>query len=182
MKQACPEVNEGFDEAAGSRHNPVPMVSRRPRSPLQRRQLMGRRVGNVVFATIFATATVVWSVQILTVVWASAAPSAAGCAAGTASLESAVARARSVYLAHNGEEDERAALARFRTALDPEWREEKAVEAACRADEAAHQHLKDVVALRYAEEHAVRYESQGLAPLRRRLQGKQQSPSNELIR
>jgi hypothetical protein len=39
-----------------------------------------------------------------------------------------------------------------------------------------------VIALRYAEEHAVRYESLGLAPLRRRLQGPAESPPTELIR
>jgi hypothetical protein len=39
-----------------------------------------------------------------------------------------------------------------------------------------------VVALRYAEEHAVRYESLGLAPLRRRLKAASESPSHELIR
>ena len=182
MKQACPEVNEGFDEHAGSGHNPSPMLSRRPPSPLQQRRLMGRRIGNLIFGILFAAATAVWSVQILTAVWEGAPPAPAGCSAGTASLESALRRARSVYSSHRGDEDERAALARFRGALAPEWSQEKAVDAACRSDEAGRKRLRDVVALRYAEEHAVRYESQGLAPLRRRLQGNQPSPSNELIR
>jgi hypothetical protein len=182
MEQACPEVNEGFDEGAGSGQNAGRMVSRRPPSPQQLRRLLGRRIGNIVFATLFAGATLVWSVEILSAVWSTAAPSPAGCEAGTASLERAIERARSVYVAHSGEEDERTALARFRAALEPEWREEKAIDAACRGDLAGSKRLGDVVALRYAEEHAVRYESQGLAPLRRRLQGTHELPSNELIR
>jgi hypothetical protein len=74
-----------------------------------------------------------------------------------------------------GDDDERAALKRYRGALEPEWSERKAVEAACAGDVAGRKRLKDVIALRYAEEHAVRYESLGLAPLRRRLKGTQPS-------
>jgi hypothetical protein len=117
-----------------------------------------------------------WTIQILTVVWGSAPPSPAGCAAGTAQLERAVQRARLAYATGTGDEDERAALARYRDALEPEWAERKAVEAACKQDSAGGKRLKDVVALRYAEEHAVRYESLGLAPLRRKLKGTSASP------
>ena len=156
--------------------------SRRPPSPLERRRLMGRRAGIAVFTTIFAGATLLWTIQILTAVWGSAPPSPAGCAVGTASLERAVARARLAYAVQAGDEDERAALARYRNALEPEWEQRKAVEAACQGDEAGRKRLKDVIALRYAEEHTVRYESLGLAPLRRRLKGTSVSPPNELIR
>jgi len=143
---------------------------------------MGRRAGIAIFTTIFAGATLLWTIQILTAVWGSAPPSPAGCAVGTASLERAVARARLAYAVQAGDEDERAALARYRNALEPEWEQRKAVEAACQGDEAGRKRLKDVIALRYAEEHTVRYESLGLAPLRRRLKGTSASPPNELIR
>lgn len=123
------------------------------------------------FATIFTAATLWWTVQILGAVWGKAPPSPDGCAGGTANLERAVERARVAYAASAGDEDERAALARYRGALEPEWSERKAVEAACAGDAAGRKRLKDVIALRYAEEHAVRYESLGLAPLRRRLKG-----------
>ncbi len=156
--------------------------SRRPPSPLERRRLMGRRAGIAIFTTIFAGATLLWTIQILTAVWGSAPPSPAGCAVGTASLERAVARARLAYAVQAGDEDERAALARYRNALEPEWEQRKAVEAACQRDEAGRKRLKDVIALRYAEEHTVRYESLGLAPLRRRLKGTSVSSPNELIR
>jgi hypothetical protein len=145
--------------------------SRPPLSPVARRRRIGQRAGVVVFATIFAGATLLWTVQILSAVWGTAAPSPTGCAGGTASLERAVERARVAYTASAEDEDERAALARYRGALEPEWSERKAVEAACSGDPAGRKRLKDVIALRYAEEHAVRYESLGLAPLRRRLKG-----------
>jgi hypothetical protein len=160
----------------------MPKPSRRPLSPLERRRLMGRRVGIAIFTTIFAGATLLWTIQILTTVWGSAPPSPAGCAGGTASLQRAVERARLAYAVQAGDEDERASLARYRNALEPEWEQRKAVEAACQGDEAGRKRLKDVIALRYAEEHTVRYESLDLAPLRRRLRGTSASPPNELIR
>lgn len=155
--------------------------SRRPITQLERNRLLGRRVGIAVFSAIFAGATLLWTVQILTTVWGTAPPAPEGCAGGTAKLEQAVERARRVYALEAGDEDERAALARYRSALEPEWASRKGVEAACRGDDAGKKRLKDVIALRYAEEHAVRYESLGLAPLRRRLKGIE-SPVNELNR
>jgi hypothetical protein len=178
MEQAGPEVNEGFDGAAGCGHNRHWMASSNPRGqgPFDRRQRIGRRVGIIVFTTIFAGATLIWTIQILTAVWSSAPPSPAGCSAGTARLEQAIARARRIYQSEAGAEDERAALARFRSALLPEWAEEKAIKAACEPEEAGKKRLKDLVALRYAEEHAVRYESLALAPQRRRLGVQSASP------
>jgi hypothetical protein len=137
---------------------------------------VGRRAGIAIFALIFSGATLLWTIQILTAVWGSAPPSPAGCARGTASLEQAVERARLAYATDAGDEDERAALSRYRKALEPEWTQEKAIAAACASDATGLQRLKDVVALRYAEEHAVRYESLGLAPLRRRLKGTAPGP------
>jgi hypothetical protein len=173
MEEAAPEVNEGFDGGPSFRHKASLMASspRPAPTPLARRRLMGRRAGIAIFTLIFAGATLLWTVQILTAVWGGAPPSPAGCAAGTASLEQAVARARLAYATGSGDEDERTALSRYRAALEPEWDQRKAIEAACAGDQAGRRRLKDVIALRYAEEHAVRYESLGLAPLRRRLKG-----------
>jgi len=142
-----------------------------PQSRRERHRRIGRRAGIAVFTFIFAGATAWWTVQILTTVWGSAPPSDLGCVPGTEALERAIARARWVYVSQSGDETERAALARYRSALLPEWNERKAVEAACRGNAQGAKRLKDVVALRYAEEHAVRYESLGLSPLRRRLRG-----------
>jgi hypothetical protein len=142
--------------------------SPRPLSALERRRRLGRRVGIAIFTAIFSGATLLWTIQILTTVWGTAPPSPQGCSDGTASLQQALARARAAYQAGSGTEDERAALARFRTALMPEWAEEKAVKAACLSEEAGRERLKDVIALRYAEEHAVRYEATALARDRKR--------------
>lgn len=152
------------------------------RSPAEQNRLLGRRVGIAIFSAIFAGATAIWTIQILTTVWGSAPPSPEGCARGTEILEQAVQHARAVYAQSSGNEDERAALQRYRGALEPQWSQRKAIEAACQGDEAGRKRLKDVVALRYAEEHAVRYESLGLAPLRRRLMGTPASSSTELKR
>lgn len=156
------------------------MASRppRPRTPQERARRIGQRAGILIFVVIFAGATAIWTFQILTTVWGSAPPSPAGCAGGTANLQRAVARARAAFAASSGDEDERTALALYRQALEPEWSQQKAVEAACARDEAGRKHLKDVIALRYAEEHAVRYESLGLAPLRRRLKGAPEATSH----
>ncbi len=155
---------------------------RLPLSPLDKSRLRGRRIGIAIFSAIFTGATLIWTVQILTAVWGSAPASPAGCAAGTASMQRAVERARLAYATLAGDEDERTALSRYRNALEPEWAERKAVEAACQGDATGKKRLKDVIALRYAEEHAVRYESLDLAPLRRRLKGTSASFSNELNR
>ena len=183
MKQAGPEVNVGFDGEPGCGHK-APMASSAPKTmtPLQRRRLIGRRVGIGVFSAIFAGATLLWTIQILTTVWGTAPPSPAGCARGTTDLQLALERARDSYARLAGDEDERAALTRYRNALLPEWEQRKAIEAACRDDAAGKKRLKDVIALRYAEEHAVRYESLGLAPLRRRLKGTTPSSTTELNR
>jgi len=173
-----------FDGESGYGHK-APWMAPPPRralSPLERRRLVGRRVGIAIFSVIFAGATLMWTIQILTTVWGSAPPSPEGCVRGTAHLEQAVDRARKAYADLAGDEDERTALARYRLALNPEWEQRKAVEAACRDDAAGRKHLKDVIALRYAEEHAVRYESLGLAPLRRRIRGTMAAPTNELNR
>jgi hypothetical protein len=81
-------------------------------------------------------------------------------------LDLAIRRARQAAAAEI--QGERPALKRFRTALEPEWRSREATAQACRGDSAAVAALSDLDALRYAEEHAVRYEAVALAKQRRR--------------
>jgi hypothetical protein len=149
----------------------MPASPRPALEPRDRIRLTGRRVGIALFAALVSGATLLWTIQILTEVWGSAPASPTGCTAGTQQLEHAVERARLAYATGAADEDERTALSRYREALEPEWSERKAIEAACREDSTGSERLKDVIALRYAEEHAVRYESLGLAPLRRKLKG-----------
>lgn len=121
---------------------------------------LGRRVGIAVFSLFVAIPTAAWSIQIMQVVWApppGTAPET--CREGLRSLLDAVARARAPgELEHRSE---RATMERFRAALLPEWSFRGGLNGLCRtAEEAAM--LKTIDGLRYAEEHAVRYEATAL--------------------
>lgn len=128
---------------------------------------LGRRAGIIAFALPVAGLTALWSYQILSVVFA--APSDQGvadCRTGALELERAVRRARAAAaLEPNGES---AALARFREGLRPEWDQREGIEFACSNDGAGKAALREIDALRYAEEHAVRYEAGAVAAQRRR--------------
>jgi hypothetical protein len=131
---------------------------------------LGRRIGIGVFALIVAGLTALWSTQIILQVWNPPPPTGPvppSCRAGILGLASALERARSAAAQEaNGE---RAALARFRQALGPEWDARPALEPLCQTDAVAWEALSQLSALRYAEEHAVRYEAVALAAQRRRV-------------
>lgn len=93
-------------------------------------------------------------------------PAPASCEGGLLELLRAVDRARQAAREESG--GERQSLARFRTALDPEWQTRPALDALCRGVPAEARRLREVDALRYAEEHAVRYEATALARQRQR--------------
>jgi hypothetical protein len=128
---------------------------------------IGRRAGIIAFAIPVAGLTALWTFQILRVVFA--APAAQGvtdCHEGVLGLDRAVHRAREAAAREpNGE---RAALSRFRGALAPEWDRRDGVALACANDARAISALREIDALRYAEEHAVRYEAGAVAAQRRR--------------
>ena len=148
-------------------HTSRPMVAEEPR--LARARRTGRRLGVAVFGLIVVGATASWTYQILRDVFAPPVLTvAAECRTGTRGLLVAVRRARIAAAAETG--DERAALARFRAALEPEWDLRPSLDAVCSSDAKTHAALAEIDALRYAEEHAVRYEALGLAPQRRRVQ------------
>jgi hypothetical protein len=129
----------------------------------------GRRVGIVVFAVIVVAATATWTTEILYAVFRPPTRALAmECHSGTRQLLLAVRRARTAAASESG--DERAALARFRAGLEPEWSTRTSLDSICRSDPKAEAALTEIDALRYAEEHAVRYEAVGLAPQRRRVQ------------
>jgi len=128
---------------------------------------LGRRLGILAFAVLVASVTANWSFQILRqVFWAESPPRAVSCREGLLELERAIARARSA--AAFEARGERAALASFRDALEPEWHYRGAVAQACREDALGRAALSELDALRYAEEHAVRYEAGAVAAQRRR--------------
>ncbi|MBN1608932.1 MAG: hypothetical protein JW940_20060 [Polyangiaceae bacterium] len=113
--------------------------------------------------------TVVCAAQIIYQVWGprEGTPPPVDCHTGVKRLVLAVRRAR-----HAGETEargERAAVARFRDALRPEWDWRASLGRTCQGDRTALRALGDTDRLRYAEEHAVRYESVDLARRRRRV-------------
>jgi hypothetical protein len=128
---------------------------------------VGRRLGLLVFALPVAGATEIWTAQIVQQVFV-AAPMAGprDCRSAVLGLDHAIRRARQA--AADEIHGERPALKRFRDALEPEWRSREAIAHSCQGDRAAVAALSDLDALRYAEEHAVRYEAVALAKQRRR--------------
>jgi len=138
----------------------------RDAAPLTRLQRLGRRAGIIAFALPVAGITALWSLQILTVVFGSAPAGNVDCREGLLGLDRAVQRAREAAAREpNGE---RAALERFRAALSPEWDARPGLDGACRGDRSTASLLREIDALRYAEEHAVRYEAGAVAAQRRR--------------
>ncbi len=134
------------------------------RAARSRTRRLGRRAGIVVFALLVAIPTAVWSIQIMIAVWAPAVgATAAGCRQGLLGLLSAVERARAA--GETEERGERKATERFRGALAPEWDARPALTTQCAGPDEARM-LKAIDALRYAEEHAVRYEATALSEQR----------------
>jgi hypothetical protein len=128
----------------------------------------GRRLGIIAFSLIMVGATASWTYQILRAVFSPPLLAVATeCRGGTRGLLFAVQRARRAAAAETG--TERAALGRFRAALAPEWNSRASLDTVCRTDPQAIAALTEIDALRYAEEHAVRYEAVGLAPERRKV-------------
>jgi hypothetical protein len=116
----------------------------------------------LALAAFVSVPTAVWTYQIMKAVWdPPSGPAPASCAAGLRGLLRALDRARSASLeAGTGEQK---SLAAFRAALLPDWGSRPALEELCRAAPSRLRILKEIEALRYAEEHAIRYEAGALA-------------------
>jgi acyl-CoA synthetase (NDP forming) len=137
-----------------------------PGPTLPRAARLGRRLGIALFAALVSIPTVVWSLQIMKVVWSpSRGPEPESCQKGQLGLLRAVGRAREA--AGRAASGERESLARFRDALAPEWDSRPNLDELCRAAN-ERTNLQQIDSLRYAEEHAVRYEATALARDRKR--------------
>ncbi len=140
-------------------------------SNVERASRAGRRAGYVALGLLVTAFTAVCAVEIIRQVWFhEAGPEQADCRAGLLRLVGAVDRARAAAMATTQVVDDEAALARFRRSLDPEWELKAAVAAACKADPKTFNALKQIEQLRYAEEHAVRYEARNLSRQRRQVE------------
>jgi hypothetical protein len=134
------------------------------RSSRPRARRLGRRVGIIVFGVLVAVPTALWSTQIMRAVWApDDGPAPPSCRAGLRQLLAAIERAKQQSLRTEG--GELPSVARFRAALLPEWASRGALTGLCQRGEESKM-LKTVIGLRYAEEHAVRYEATALFPQR----------------
>ena len=143
-------------------------------SALERARRRGRRLGIALFAAIMSTFIVVCATQVMSQGFAPAGTDTPrDCRSGVAELLSALRRARANAAAEPL--GERASLARFREALQPEWRQRPQLVDTCSNDPQALEALSAIDRLRYAEEHAVRYESVDLAPSRRHVLAIEQS-------
>jgi putative protein kinase ArgK-like GTPase of G3E family len=136
------------------------------RAGRSRARRLGRRAGIVVFSLLVAVPTAVWSIQIMLAVWAPpVVATVATCREGLDGLLTAVERARRAAELEQG--GERRATERFRSTLAPEWNARAALDQLCSGPEEAAM-LKAIDGLRYAEEHAVRYEATALSEQRAR--------------
>lgn len=134
--------------------------------PESRAERMGRRIGLGLFAVIVCGITLTWTVQIIVQTFTPAGRAGdASCRSGAVALIGAVRRARLEADAETG--GERAAVTRFRAALSPDWDSRDALGISCRGDSEAERALREIDRLRYAEEHATRYEAVDLARRRR---------------
>ena len=125
----------------------------------------GRTLGIVVFSLLVAAFTAVWTIQICLQVWAPRVPEGSfDCRPGVIALFESLEQARAAAAQQNGEQ---AALAAFRGVLARAWEAQPALIGSCRSDHVGAEALHEVTRLRYAEEHAVRYEAHDLAPRRR---------------
>jgi hypothetical protein len=128
---------------------------------------LGRRAGILTFALLVGGMTAIWSIQILKAVFAPKFEDTdAACRVGILELGRALGRARDAAARETGGES--VALRRFRAELEPEWRARTGLGRACAGDPEGLSALKEIDALRYAEEHAVRYEAGAIAVQRRR--------------
>jgi hypothetical protein len=148
------------------------------RPPRSRASRLGRRLGILALAGFVSVPTAIWTYQIMKAVWAPpSGPAPVTCDAGLSGLLRALERARDAGQRSN--EGEQRNLAKFRAALMPEWGSRPALGPLCQAP-AKRQQLLDIDALRYAEEHAIRYEASALAGQRWRAREIERELAREL--
>lgn len=146
--------------------------------PATTAETRGRTVGKAAFGLLVAVPTLLWALQIIGQAFGTPEPSALPCRSGLTLLISGIEQARQSAFARTNESD---ALAAFRSNLGPQWATPRAVREKCKGDGELASMFGRVERLRYAEEHAVRYESRGIASDRRaveRLKQRLQRPSS----
>ena len=101
------------------------------------------------------------SLQIMQAVWSPPPGRHPELRGGVTGLLDALERAKAAVT--DGSQGERESLQAFRESLLPEWRARGAVGEMCRGRRDSEVLLREIDGLRYAEEHAIRYEASALA-------------------
>lgn len=135
---------------------------------LQAVERRGRSVGGFVFMVLVVVPTAIWASQVIRQAFAT--PDAAGinCEAGLSELLKGLDQARA---SARPAADEDEAIEAFRANLGPTWTISRQVRAACKSVPARLVQYGRIERLRYAEEHAVRYETRGLSADRHAVEG-----------
>jgi hypothetical protein len=145
----------------------------------ERAQRIGRRLGNIVFALLIGSFTIVCSVQILFQGFSSSnGEVVTDCRDGLKGLVQSLHRAREAT--NLAPPSERSRIERFRAALLPEWNGRDELKRLCASSPWGKKAYYQVERLRWAEEHAVRYESADLAPSRQHVLSIEQALAQEL--
>ncbi len=141
-------------------------------APTSRAVRRGRTIGTATLGILISTFTAVCSAQIIQQAWTppgSTTTVTGSCRDDALGLIRAIRRAREVAAAST--EGERAAVVAFRRTLDPEWSGRASISTECRGDQSVRLALPEIDRLRYAEEHALRYEALDVANRRLRVEG-----------
>jgi hypothetical protein len=113
-----------------------------------------------VFGLAVAIPTLVWASQVIFQAFEAPAADGLECKAGLAALLEGLDQARASAHPAANEDD---ALSAFRENLGPQWTTARRVRTACKADPEGLSRFGKLERLRYAEEHAVRYQTRGLS-------------------
>lgn len=137
-------------------------------NPFERATRTGRRLGIALFALLTGSFTAASSAQVLYQGFAASSGSeVTDCRPGLLGLISSLHRAQQTAM--NDGKGERHRLEQFRSSLLPEWQNRDTLTRLCASDPIGRDALSQIDRLRWAEEHAVRYESVDLAPSRQRV-------------
>ncbi len=117
-------------------------------------------MGGFVFVALIVAPTAIWASQVIRQAFATPSAEGVHCESGLVELLRGLDQARA---SARPAADEAEALAAFRANLGPVWTTPRHVRAACKSEPSRLIQYGKIERLRYAEEHAVRYETRGLS-------------------
>lgn len=120
----------------------------------------GRSLGALTFVVLVSIPTIVWASQVIRQAFATPAESSVACEAGLIALIEGIEKARA---SATPAADEAEAILAFRANLGSSWEDHREVRAACKGQPHRLVQFGKIERLRYAEEHAVRYQTRGLS-------------------